>query len=79
MSDHAAAKAALQQSGVAFTSLRNGFYIERTAVSWHGVPDRVIALLQDGPVSRTAHADLAEAAAIAFTLTKEGSTVLHRA
>lgn len=68
MPDHAATEAALRNSGVAFTSLRNGFYAS-TAVMMLGaaVETGALAAPEDGPVSWTAHADLAEAAAIALT------------
>jgi uncharacterized protein YbjT (DUF2867 family) len=66
MPDHAATEAALQDSGLSFTSLRNGFYAT-SAIQLLGpalTTGRVVAP-EDGPVSWTAHADLAEAAAIA--------------
>lgn len=57
----------LRESGTAYTVLRNGFYASSAhvllgAALTTGEP----ALPQDGPVSWTAHADLAEAAAIAL-------------
>ncbi|WP_425147782.1 NAD(P)H-binding protein [Deinococcus sp.] len=65
MRDHAATEALLAASGVAFTSLRNGFY----AASGLGLMGRAhetgeLAAPADGPVSWTAHADLAEATAL---------------
>jgi NAD(P)H dehydrogenase (quinone) len=65
MVDHAATEAALQDSGVAFTSLRNGFYVT-TVLRLLGaaLETGVLAAPADGPVSWTAHPDLAEAAAI---------------
>ncbi|GAA1371601.1 NmrA family NAD(P)-binding protein [Streptomyces beijiangensis] len=62
--DHAATEEALRASGVPFTSLRNGFYAA-SAVQFagHGVESGDIVLPADGPVSWTAHADLADAAA----------------
>jgi NAD(P)H dehydrogenase (quinone) len=65
MRDHFATETALRDSGVAFTSLRNGFYAA-------SVPMMLGAALttgelrtpEDGPVSWTSHADLAEAAAM---------------
>lgn len=65
MRDHFATEMALRDSGVAFASLRNGFYAA-------SVPMMLGAALTtgelrapaDGPVSWTSHADLAEAAAI---------------
>lgn len=62
--DHAATEEALRASGVPFTSLRNGFYAGSAA---HFVGPAMdsgeIVLPADGPVSWTAHADLADAAA----------------
>lgn len=68
MPDHAATEEALEHSGVPFTSLRNGFYATSALMLLElalrtGEP----AVPQDGPVSWTAHDDLAEAAAIALT------------
>jgi NAD(P)H dehydrogenase (quinone) len=59
--DHAATEDALRASGVPFTSLRNGFYAA-SALQFLGQSDEVV-LPEDGPVSWTAHADLADAAA----------------
>ncbi|MGA5500173.1 NAD(P)H-binding protein [Streptomyces umbrinus] len=63
--DHAATEDALRASGVPFTSLRNGFYAA-SAVQFlgHAMGPGEVALPADGPVSWTAHADLAEAAAV---------------
>lgn len=62
--DHAATEDALRASGVPFTSLRNGFYAA-SAVRFlgHAMQSGEVALPADGPVSWTAHADLADAAA----------------
>jgi NAD(P)H dehydrogenase (quinone) len=62
--DHAATEEALRASGVPFTSLRNGFY-DASAVRFlgHAMESGQIVLPADGPVSWTAHADLADAAA----------------
>ncbi|WP_328644326.1 NAD(P)H-binding protein [Amycolatopsis sp. NBC_00348] len=65
MPDHVATEAYLAKTGTPFTVLRNGFYAST-------VPQLLGAALEtgeliapaDGPVSWTAHADLAEAAAI---------------
>jgi NAD(P)H dehydrogenase (quinone) len=64
MLNHAATEAALRDSGVAWTSLRNGFYAT-SALMLLGTALRTgeLAVPQDGPVSWTAHADLAEATA----------------
>ncbi|WP_375488944.1 NAD(P)H-binding protein [uncultured Jatrophihabitans sp.] len=62
---HAAAEADLAASGVAWTSLRNGFYAH--SLDWLLGPWQatgVIAAPADGPVSWTDRADQAEAAAV---------------
>lgn len=71
MPDHAATEALLGASDVPFTSLRNGFYAS-TTVALFGAALRTgeLAVPEDGPVSWTAHSDLAEATAI--TLAEEG-------
>lgn len=64
---HAATEEYLQQIGVPFTALRNGFYA--TTLGYHigaALETGRLSLPQDGPVSWTAHADLAEAAAAAL-------------
>ncbi|MEU8340589.1 NAD(P)H-binding protein [Spirillospora sp. NPDC048832] len=64
MRDHAATEEALRASGVPFTVLRNGFYASTTAaVLGAALRTGELAVPEDGPVSWTAHADLAEAAA----------------
>jgi NAD(P)H dehydrogenase (quinone) len=63
--DHAATEALLADSGVAWTSLRNGFYAH--SLDWLLGPWRetgVIATPADGPVSWTERGDEAEAAAV---------------
>jgi uncharacterized protein YbjT (DUF2867 family) len=63
--DHAATERLLADSGVAWTSLRNGFYAH--SLQWLLGPWRetgVIALPADGPVSWTAREDAAQAAAV---------------
>jgi uncharacterized protein YbjT (DUF2867 family) len=67
MPDHAATEAALEASGLAFTSLRNGFYAA-SALMLMGpaVQTGQLVAPEDGPVSWTTHADLAEVAAIAL-------------
>jgi uncharacterized protein YbjT (DUF2867 family) len=62
---HARTEAILAESGVAWTSLRNGFYAH--SLGWLLGPWRetgTIAAPQDGPVSWTARADAAHAAAV---------------
>ena len=68
MVDHAATEVALQNSGVAFTSLRNGFYVT-TAVMLLGQALKTgeLSAPEDGPVAWTTHADLAEVTAVALT------------
>ena len=63
--DHFATEQILAESGVAWTSLRNGFYAH--SLHWLTGPWRetgVIAVPADGPVSWTAREDAAEAAAV---------------
>jgi uncharacterized protein YbjT (DUF2867 family) len=68
MPDHAATEAALERSGVRFTSLRNGFYATTALMLLStALHTGELAVPQDGPVSWTSHGDLAEAAAIALT------------
>lgn len=68
MPDHAATEAVLQASGVAFTALRNGFYADSgLLLMGQALTTGVLAAPADGPVSWTAHGDLAQAAAIALT------------
>lgn len=65
---HAATESVLQDAGVAFTSLRNGFYTATTLQLLGSAAETgELAAPEDGPVSWTAHADLAEVAAIALT------------
>lgn len=65
---HAATELHLAQPGVPYTALRNGFYASTLAVNiGNALTTGVIAAPADGPVSWTAHADLAEVAAIALT------------
>ena len=65
MLDHAATEDMLRQSGLAWTALRNGFYAS-SGLMFMGdaLKTGVIEAPADGKVSWTAHADLAEAAAI---------------
>jgi NAD(P)H dehydrogenase (quinone) len=63
--DHAATERMLAESGLPWTSLRNGFYLH--SLDWMAGPWRetgVIAVPGDGPVSWTAREDAAEAAAV---------------
>ncbi len=63
--DHAAIEAMLAESGLAWTSLRHGFYAE-SGLMMHGdgLKAGVIEAPADGEVSWTTHADLADADAI---------------
>lgn len=62
--DHAAAEQSLLDTGVAFTSLRNGFYAESALhLISSGIEKGEIRAPEDGPVRWTARADLAEGAA----------------
>ncbi|WP_216898470.1 NAD(P)H-binding protein [Nocardia alni] len=66
--EHAGTEALLARSGLAWTSLRNGFYSH--SLDWLLGPWQqtgVIAAPADGPASWTARADVAEAAAIILT------------
>ena len=71
MLDHAATEDMLRQCGLAWTALRNGFYASSgIALMGDALETGVIEAPADGAVSWTAHADLAEAAAI--VLAEEG-------
>lgn len=66
--NHARTEQLLAESGVPYVSLRNGFYAESALYQLSGVRQSgKITLPQDGPVSWTARADLAEAAIAALT------------
>ena len=66
--DHAATEEILKASGVAFVSLRNGFYAESSLYQLSGLKETgKFALPEDGPVSWTVRDDLAEAAVVALT------------
>jgi len=64
MLTHAVTEEHLQNLGIPFTALRNGFYA--TTLGYY-LDEKELRVPEDGPVSWTAHADLAEAAAIALT------------
>ncbi len=62
--NHVPTDALLAECGVPYVSLQNGFYAESALFQLRGLQETGrIALPQDGPVSWTARADLAEAAA----------------
>ncbi len=65
MRDHFATERMLIDSGLPHTILRNGFYASSgIAMLGDAVHTGVLSVPKDGPVAWTAHADLAEAAAI---------------
>lgn len=67
MIDHAATEQHLIELGGRFTSLRNGFYASTVPLLiGEAVRTGTLFAPADGPVSWTAHADLAEVAAIAI-------------
>jgi NAD(P)H dehydrogenase (quinone) len=68
MLDHFATEQMLQASGIAWTALRNGFYAA-SGISMMGdaIETGLLESPADGLVSWTAHADLAEAAAVILT------------
>jgi len=62
---HAATEELLRASGVPYTALRNGFYASSAAwLLGPAIQTGEVSGPQDGPVSWTTHADLAEAAAV---------------
>ncbi len=68
MVDHAATEALLRDSGVAFTALRNGFYVDVPLMMLgNALKTGELATPEDGPVAWTTHPDLAEVAAIALS------------
>lgn len=68
MHDHAATEAMLQQSGIACTALRHGFYAESgIGLMGNALDTGVIEAPADGKVAWSAHVDLAAAAAIILT------------
>lgn len=68
MRDHAATETYLASAGVAFTALRNGYYASTLPLLIGDALDTgELRAPADGPVSWTAHADLAEAAAAILT------------
>jgi NAD(P)H dehydrogenase (quinone) len=64
MHDHAATESLLAHSGLAWTSLRNGFYASSAlAMAADGLARGLLSFPEDGKVSWTAHRDLADATA----------------
>ncbi len=65
---HAAVEQVLAGCGVPFTSLRNGFYISSALQQVRGALESgVLTVPESAPFAWTAHADLAEVAAIALS------------
>jgi NAD(P)H dehydrogenase (quinone) len=65
---HAATEEHLAEVGVPVTALRNGFYVSTLGYYLGAALETgSFALPEDGPVSWTAHEDLADAAAVALT------------
>jgi NAD(P)H dehydrogenase (quinone) len=65
MPDHAATERYLAAAGTPYTALRNGFYASTVALLLgQALQTGELVAPADGPVSWTAHSDLAEAAAI---------------
>ena len=68
MPEHTETETMLQESGLAWTALRNGFYASSCrSLMGKALDSGVVATPQDGKVSWTTHEDLAEAAAIVLT------------
>lgn len=68
MPDHAATEASLQDCGVPFTALRNGFYASTIPRLLSGaLQTGELIAPEDGPVAWTDHADLASVTALALT------------
>lgn len=67
MVDHAATEAILRDSGVAYTTLRNGFYASTVPMLLGAaLKTGELPAPEDGPVAWTAHADLADLTARAL-------------
>jgi NAD(P)H dehydrogenase (quinone) len=65
---HATTEVDLQKSGVAYTALRNGFYASTVPMLLgSAIQTGELVAPEDGPVSWTTHADLAEVAAVALS------------
>jgi uncharacterized protein YbjT (DUF2867 family) len=76
MPDHDATEKLLAASGLPYTSLRNGFYASTTLqLLGDALTSGKLHAPADGPVSWTAHADLAEAAAEILAAGERGDTL----
>lgn len=74
MRDHAATEAMLRECGMSWTALRHGFYGQSgIAMLEAALKAGVLETTQDGPVNWTAHADLADAAALILTQSERES------
>ncbi|MBS0246302.1 MAG: NmrA family NAD(P)-binding protein [Proteobacteria bacterium] len=74
MHDHAATELMLRDCGMAWTALRHGFYgASGVAMLADALKTGTLDMAADGPVSWTAHADLAEAAALILADTARAS------
>ncbi|WP_240421792.1 SDR family oxidoreductase [Paenibacillus periandrae] len=68
MVHHAATEEMLKASGIAFTSLRNGYYASSALMLIGGaIKTGELIAPEDGPVAWTSHSDLAEATAAIIT------------
>ena len=68
MIHHAATEALLQESGMPYTSLRNGFYASSLAgLIGEAIHTGELIAPEDGPVAWTTHSDLAQATAVILT------------
>jgi uncharacterized protein YbjT (DUF2867 family) len=78
MVDHAATETALRDSGLAYTSVRNGFYATTAVMQMMGALETgELAVPEDGPVDWTTRSDLAEATAIALSDEGLADTILN--
>ncbi len=78
MLDHQATEDMLARSGLAWTALRNGFYAASgLALMGDALETDVIRAPADGKIAWTAHADLAEAAAIILADIIDGNHARH--
>ncbi len=68
MTHHAETEALLKESGMPYTSLRNGFYASSlVGLIGEAIKTGVLVVPEDGPVAWTTHSDLAQATAVILT------------
>ncbi|MFC0212061.1 SDR family oxidoreductase [Paenibacillus chartarius] len=68
MPHHAATEALLQESGMLYTALRNGFYASSLiGLIGEAIKTGELIVPEDGPVAWTTHTDLAQATAVILT------------